>query len=48
MKRYLIFDLDGTLIISNSQIDTLIYTYIKNHFDSDIQEHARYYIENFQ
>lgn len=48
MKRYLIFDLDGTLIISNSQIDTLIYTYIKNHFDSDIQENARYYIENFQ
>lgn len=32
MKKYIIFDLDGTLISSQNQIDIIIYDYIINNF----------------
>lgn len=48
MKKYLVFDLDGTLVVSNSQIDSIIYNYLEKNLNSESIETARYYIENFQ
>lgn len=48
MKKYLIFDLDGTLLKSDEQIDKLIYNYIEKNIDSELVDTARYLIENNQ
>jgi hydroxymethylpyrimidine pyrophosphatase-like HAD family hydrolase len=48
MKKYLIFDLDGTLLKSDEEIDTLIYNYIEKHIDPELIDTARYLIENNQ
>lgn len=48
MKKYLIFDLDGTLISSDDQIDSIIYDYVVNNIDSQLLDTARYLIENNQ
>lgn len=48
MKKYLIFDLDWTLVQSANQIDTIIYKYIEENLDSELMEYARYLIENNQ
>ena len=48
MKKYLIFDLDGTLIQSNSSINTIIYSYISEHLWEEYVDHAKYVIENNQ
>ncbi|MCP4523188.1 MAG: HAD family hydrolase [Candidatus Gracilibacteria bacterium] len=47
-KKYIIFDLDGTLIQSNNQIDSIIYEYIKESIDENLLDHARYLIEHNQ
>ncbi len=48
MKKYLIFDLDWTLVQSAHQIDNIIYQYIIDHLDPELVEHARYLIKNNQ
>ena len=48
MKKYLIFDLDWTLIQSNKQISEIIYKYIVEKIDADLIDKARYIIENNQ
>lgn len=48
MKKYLIFDLDGTLVRSNKQIDTIIYAYISQEIDPELLDKARYIIQNNQ
>jgi beta-phosphoglucomutase-like phosphatase (HAD superfamily) len=48
MKKYLIFDLDGTLVQSAQQIDKIIYNYIQENLDPELMEHARYLIKNNQ
>ncbi len=48
MKKYLIFDLDGTLLKSDEEIDQLIYDYIEENIDSELVDSARYLIENNQ
>jgi len=48
MKKYLIFDLDGTLLKSDEEINTLIYNYIKKNIDPELIDTARYLIENNQ
>ena len=48
MKKYLIFDLDGTLVRSNKQVDTIIYQYISDKIDPDLLDKARYIIQNNQ
>lgn len=48
MKKYLIFDLDWTLVQSANQIDTIIYKYIQDNLDPDLIEYARYLIQNKQ
>jgi len=48
MKKYLIFDLDGTLVQSANQIDRIIYDYIEQNLDPQLIEHARYLIKNNQ
>lgn len=48
MKKYLIFDLDWTLIQSNNYIDTLIYKYIWENIWEEYIDHAKYIIQNNQ
>jgi hydroxymethylpyrimidine pyrophosphatase-like HAD family hydrolase len=48
MKKYLIFDLDGTLIQSDKQISEIIYKYIADNIDIELIDKARYIIENNQ
>jgi hydroxymethylpyrimidine pyrophosphatase-like HAD family hydrolase len=48
MKKYLIFDLDGTLISSDKQISEIIYRYIGEKIDPELLDKARYIIENNQ
>lgn len=48
MKKYLIFDLDGTLIQSDKQISEIIYKYIAEKIDVELIDKARYIIENNQ
>lgn len=42
MKKYLIFDLDGTLIRSNGRISKLISKYLAEHYNKDPEE-TRYF-----
>jgi hydroxymethylpyrimidine pyrophosphatase-like HAD family hydrolase len=46
-KKYIIFDLDGTLIRSNSQVDQIVFDYIAEHIDPEQVEYARYLFDNF-
>lgn len=48
MKKNLIFDLDGTLIRSNNQIDRIIYDYISKEIWDEYIEHAIYLVKNNQ
>jgi hydroxymethylpyrimidine pyrophosphatase-like HAD family hydrolase len=48
MKKYLIFDLDGTLISSDDQIDKIIYDYVVENIDPELLDTARYLVENNQ
>lgn len=48
MKKYLIFDLDGTLIQSSNQISEIIYKYIAENIDPELLDTARYIIESNQ
>lgn len=48
MKKYLIFDLDGTLVQSGNQIDRIIFNYIQENLDPELLEHAAYLVKNNQ
>lgn len=47
MKKYLIFDLDWTLICSTNKIIDIIWDYFLEHYP-ELSDTARYYLENSQ
>jgi phosphoglycolate phosphatase-like HAD superfamily hydrolase len=46
MKKYLIFDLDGTLIKSTESIVEIVVDFISAHFGKDFDEKIRYVLSN--
>jgi hydroxymethylpyrimidine pyrophosphatase-like HAD family hydrolase len=48
MKKYLIFDLDGTLISSDDQIYQIVYDYVVKYIDPELLDTTRYLVENNQ
>lgn len=48
MKKYIIFDLDGTLISSQNQIDEIIYDYMINNFWKEKAEEDKQFWINYQ
>jgi len=48
MKKYIIFDLDGTLIYSEVQINKIILEYIENNLWEDYLDSTRYFLNNMK
>lgn len=48
MKKYLIFDLDWTLISSDKQISNIIYDYVVKNIDPELLDTTKYLVENNQ